>query len=226
MTVLRTRGLEGEAQLPFAGPGGAVRAGARARATGCRPPRLRRSRARWSSSRRRLRPGWRSAPRCWACSRSRPRSGRCCAWPTRCSGSTSRHSRRCASPRAGSGPTASPCCWLTDRTRLTRRPGSRSSSPGRRRPSARSTKAHRTPLAHGEYLRAAGAIPRGATGDAAELTAHELRVAQLVAQGLTNRETAGALFVTAKTVEHHLRNVFRKLGVKRRTELARLMAAR
>ena len=75
-------------------------------------------------------------------------------------------------------------------------------------------------------LRAAGAIPRGATGDAAELTAHELRVAQLVAQGLTNRETAGALFVSAKTVEHHLRNVFRKLGVKRRTELARLMAAR
>ena len=75
-------------------------------------------------------------------------------------------------------------------------------------------------------LRAAGAISRGATADAAELTAHELRVAQLVAQGLTNRETAGALFVSAKTVEHHLRNVFRKLGIKRRAELARLMAAR
>jgi len=76
-------------------------------------------------------------------------------------------------------------------------------------------------------LRAAGAITRAvAEADAAELTAHELRVAQLVAQGLTNRETAAALFVSAKTVEHHLRNVFRKLGVKRRAELARLMAAR
>jgi DNA-binding CsgD family transcriptional regulator len=76
-------------------------------------------------------------------------------------------------------------------------------------------------------LRAAGAITRTAAGaGAAELTAHELRVAQLVAQGLTNREAAAALFVSAKTVEHHLRNVFRKLGVKRRAELARLMAAR
>jgi DNA-binding NarL/FixJ family response regulator len=76
-------------------------------------------------------------------------------------------------------------------------------------------------------LRAAGAITRNAAGpDAAELTPHELRVAQLVAQGLTNREAAAALFVSAKTVEHHLRNVFRKLGIKRRAELTRLMAAR
>jgi DNA-binding CsgD family transcriptional regulator len=76
-------------------------------------------------------------------------------------------------------------------------------------------------------LRAAGAVTRSMTETgAAELTAHELRVAQLVAQGLTNREAAAALFVSAKTVEHHLRNVFRKLGIKRRAELARLMAAR
>jgi DNA-binding CsgD family transcriptional regulator len=75
-------------------------------------------------------------------------------------------------------------------------------------------------------LRAAGAVTRAAAADGAELTAHELRVAQLVAQGLTNREAAAALFVSAKTVEHHLRSVFRKLGVKRRAELARLMAAR
>ena len=47
-----------------------------------------------------------------------------------------------------------------------------------------------------------------------------------LAQGLTNREAAAALFVSAKTIEHHLRNVFRKLGVRRRTELARMMAAR
>jgi DNA-binding NarL/FixJ family response regulator len=76
-------------------------------------------------------------------------------------------------------------------------------------------------------LRAAGAAARSAPARAAEeLTPHELRVAQLVAQGLTNREAAAALFVSAKTIEHHLRNVFRKLGVRRRTELARVMAGR
>ena len=74
-------------------------------------------------------------------------------------------------------------------------------------------------------LRAAGAVARAPERrQEAELTPHELRVAQLVAQGLTNREAAAALFVSAKTVEHHLRNVFRKLGVRRRAELARLMA--
>jgi DNA-binding CsgD family transcriptional regulator len=76
-------------------------------------------------------------------------------------------------------------------------------------------------------LRAAGASPRAAAErDPSELTPHELRVAQLVSQGLTNREAAAALFVSTKTVEHHLRLVFRKLGIRRRAELARLMAAR
>jgi hypothetical protein len=42
--------------------------------------------------------------------------------------------------------------------------------------------------------------------------------------GMTNREAAAALFVSTKTVEHHLRLVFRKLGIRRRAELARLMA--
>jgi DNA-binding CsgD family transcriptional regulator len=76
-------------------------------------------------------------------------------------------------------------------------------------------------------LRAAGAVARAPErSHETELTAHELRVAQLVAQGLTNREAAAALFVSTKTVEHHLRNVFRKLGIRRRAELARLMAVR
>jgi DNA-binding CsgD family transcriptional regulator len=57
------------------------------------------------------------------------------------------------------------------------------------------------------------------------LTPTELKVAELVAQGLRNREVAAALFVTPKTVEFHLRNVFRKLDVRSRAELARTFKA-
>ena len=69
-------------------------------------------------------------------------------------------------------------------------------------------------------LRAAGAKPRRAslTGLSA-LTACELRIAELAADGLTNREIAQALFITARTVEGHLTNVFRKLDVKARNHL-------
>ena len=53
------------------------------------------------------------------------------------------------------------------------------------------------------------------------LTGAEVRVAVAVADGLSNRETAARLFVSVKTIEFHLGNVFRKLGVRNRTELAR-----
>lgn len=56
------------------------------------------------------------------------------------------------------------------------------------------------------------------------LTPHEIQVAQLVAQGATNREAASALFVTPKTIEYHLRNIYGKLAVRSRAELARLVA--
>jgi DNA-binding CsgD family transcriptional regulator len=52
------------------------------------------------------------------------------------------------------------------------------------------------------------------------LTTSELRVAQLAAAGLTNREIAQTLFVTRKTVETHLAGVYRKLGVNARERLA------
>jgi DNA-binding NarL/FixJ family response regulator len=61
----------------------------------------------------------------------------------------------------------------------------------------------------------------GRRAEPGELTAAEHRVAELVGQGLSNREVASALFLSAKTVEFHLRNIFRKLGVRSRTELAR-----
>ncbi|MGX6605995.1 helix-turn-helix transcriptional regulator [Micromonosporaceae bacterium Da 78-11] len=57
-------------------------------------------------------------------------------------------------------------------------------------------------------------------GEAA-LTGAEIRVAVAVADGLSNKETAERLFVSVKTVEFHLGNIFRKLDVRNRTELAR-----
>jgi len=56
------------------------------------------------------------------------------------------------------------------------------------------------------------------------LTSQETRVALLVARGLTNREVAATLFLSPKTVEHHLGSVFRKRGLRSRTELARAFA--
>ena len=63
----------------------------------------------------------------------------------------------------------------------------------------------------------------GAAGGAAAadgLTARERDVCDLVAAGATNREVAAALFLSPRTVEHHLRVAYRKLGVRSRSELA------
>ena len=57
-----------------------------------------------------------------------------------------------------------------------------------------------------------------------ELTHAERRVAELVAVGKKNREVAAQLFTTVSTVEAHLTRIYRKLGIRSRTELARLVA--
>jgi DNA-binding CsgD family transcriptional regulator len=59
-----------------------------------------------------------------------------------------------------------------------------------------------------------------------ELTSAERRVAALVVEGRTNREVAAQLFTTVATVEAHLTRIYRKLGVRSRTELARRVADR
>ena len=65
-------------------------------------------------------------------------------------------------------------------------------------------------------LHAAGGRPRRtALSGAAALTASERRVADLAAGGQSNREIAQTLFVTPKTVDLHLRNAYRKLGIRR-----------
>jgi len=55
------------------------------------------------------------------------------------------------------------------------------------------------------------------------LTAQEAEVARLVADGNSNRQVAGLLFISENTVQYHLRKVFRKIGVSSRTQLARIV---
>jgi len=58
----------------------------------------------------------------------------------------------------------------------------------------------------------------------AELTPQEEAVSDLVARGLSNREVAAELFVSAKTVQYHLTRIYAKLGIRSRAELAALRA--
>jgi DNA-binding CsgD family transcriptional regulator len=76
-----------------------------------------------------------------------------------------------------------------------------------------------------DELGATGATARPRRPLASEpLTSQETRVALLVARGLSNREVAAALFLSPKTIEHHLASVFRKRGFRSRTELAAAFA--
>jgi DNA-binding CsgD family transcriptional regulator len=75
--------------------------------------------------------------------------------------------------------------------------------------------------ARAELRRISGRAP-----SAGELTPAEARVAQLVAEGKSNREVAAALFLSERTVEGHLSRVFGKLGIKHRTEVAAALGSR
>jgi ATP/maltotriose-dependent transcriptional regulator MalT len=72
-------------------------------------------------------------------------------------------------------------------------------------------------------LRASGETARKReVGNFDQLTRQELQVARLVAQGASNREAAPQLFISQRTVDHHLRSIFQKLAISSRTELVRL----
>ena len=72
----------------------------------------------------------------------------------------------------------------------------------------------------GEQLR------RGTDFDRDELTPKERQIAQLVATGASTREVASDLFLSPKTIETHLTRIYRKLGVRSKSELAAIAADR
>jgi DNA-binding CsgD family transcriptional regulator len=74
-----------------------------------------------------------------------------------------------------------------------------------------------------EELRASGATLRTRAEPADALTASEARVARAAADGLSNKEIAASLFLSGKTVEFHLGRIYRKLGVRSRSELVRVL---
>jgi DNA-binding CsgD family transcriptional regulator len=84
---------------------------------------------------------------------------------------------------------------------------------------------HSRPLVEraGQELRASGETARKRDPSTAlDLTPMELRVAELVSQGLSNKDVAAQCWVSPRTVAFHLRNVFTKTGVTSRGELAHL----
>ena len=158
------------------------------------------ARARGRAARGRARPAATRRSRCCArrSRRSRPRAARL---------ETARaqaDARRGATPRGDTDAAREPC-------------DARSTSPTAAAPAPRGRGARR---AAGHRARPRRRLTTGAGA----LTPSERRIAELAAGGQQNREIAEALFVTTATVEYHLRNAYRKLGIASRTQLGSALA--
>jgi DNA-binding CsgD family transcriptional regulator len=78
----------------------------------------------------------------------------------------------------------------------------------------------------GNELRATGERARSRDPSTlGQLTPQELQIVCLVGEGATNREIGAQLFLSRRTIDYYLRNVFVKLGVSSRAELIRLQLA-
>ena len=73
-----------------------------------------------------------------------------------------------------------------------------------------------------ELLATGEVVHKRTSGASQNLTPQEANVARLAKQGLTNAEIGAALYLSPRTVEWHLRQVFAKLGVSNRRELRHL----
>jgi DNA-binding CsgD family transcriptional regulator len=67
--------------------------------------------------------------------------------------------------------------------------------------------------------------PVAGTQSAARLTPQETRIAIVVAGGVTNAEAAARLFLSQKTIEYHQSSVYRKLGIRSRSQLVSVVSA-
>ena len=81
-------------------------------------------------------------------------------------------------------------------------------------------------LARGELAATGETARRREVSTLDELTPQELHIAQLLAGGRTTRQAAAALFLSPKTIEYHLRSVYRKLDVNSRQALAKALQPR
>ena len=78
-------------------------------------------------------------------------------------------------------------------------------------------------LAASEFDATGEKVRRGSEGYLGVLTSQEIRIARMLSDGRTTKETAAALFLSPKTVEYHLRHVYQKLHVGSRDELRAAM---
>jgi DNA-binding CsgD family transcriptional regulator len=80
-------------------------------------------------------------------------------------------------------------------------------------------------MARSELLAAGERLPHQRVDTGTNLTSQEAHAARLAAAGATNAEVAAQMFISANTVDYHLRKVYRKLGIGSRRELPSALAA-